>query len=251
VPDRFSSRKIWIDYDSGEQIKAKATIIKHIIPSDVKTILDIGCGNGVITNALAVDWDITGLDTSEEALRFLKCSSIMASATEIPLGNGSFDLALSSEMLEHLNRKDLTQALSEIKRIGAMYLLISVPNKEYLKASELKCPICGEVFHAWHHLQSFSGKIMQSLFEPEFQLVKRITFGPKQQRWIPILLNIRKSQRQWLYPGNKSICPSCGNTEFEQPIGNYLTRMVNGINRLFSGTRPYWQICLYVRKTAL
>jgi ubiquinone/menaquinone biosynthesis C-methylase UbiE len=248
MPDRFTSRETWIDYDSDEQILAKAAVIKSQIPADVITILDVGCGNGVITNILAENWNTTGMDTSAEALTYLTCPAVLASATNIPAADKSFDLVLCSEMLEHLNDEDTTQAILQLKRVAKKYLLISVPNNENLKACYVKCQQCGSVFHAWHHLQTFPAVRMETLFDSDFRLLKRIIAGPGIQIWKPLLLDIRHWLGQWLFPGDKSFCPRCGNTEFCKPGSSILTKAVNGLNRMLCGRKPYWQICLYQRK---
>jgi SAM-dependent methyltransferase len=248
VPDRFSKSNIWDNYDTDEQIYSKASLIRQLIPPEVNKILDVGCGNGIITNLLSDRWDITGIDTSETALTFLTCPAVLASAMEIPFADISFDLVLSSEMLEHLNNGDLAKAITELKRTAGKYLVISVPNGENLRASYASCPQCGTVFHAWHHLQSFTPERMLNLFEPEFRILKRIVTGPSIQNWIPQLLDIRQKHCQWLFPGDKSICPYCGNTEFQKPHSSFLTKAINGLNRILCSRKQYWQVCLYQRK---
>lgn len=49
----------------------KIEIINEFIPDDVKSIIDIGCGNGIITNMLSAKYDVTGVDRSEKALSFV------------------------------------------------------------------------------------------------------------------------------------------------------------------------------------
>ena len=38
----------------------KMDLILENIPEDTKTVIDIGCGNGVITNRLGRHFDVTG-----------------------------------------------------------------------------------------------------------------------------------------------------------------------------------------------
>jgi SAM-dependent methyltransferase len=248
MAQRFDMQKTWQDYDSDEQIHNKAERIFRLIPADVMSIIDVGCGNGIITNRLATKWDVIGLDSSAEALKYLNCPTILASATQIPVEDRKFDLALSSQMLEHLNQQELIKAISEIKRISHKYILISVPNNEFLDVCHVSCPDCSVVFHAWHHLQSFDDKCIKSLFSPEYSLTQLYSFGPKQKRWIPLLLHWKQSLGQWMNPRDATICPKCGNSCFPQPESNILTRIINGVNKLVCGSKPYWRVYVFRKK---
>ena len=82
-----------------EDLKDKIIKVLDFLPEDVKTIVDVGCGNGAITNVIGKQYDITGVDRSKEALKHLKTKTVLASADNIPLPSASFDLVFSSELL--------------------------------------------------------------------------------------------------------------------------------------------------------
>jgi ubiquinone/menaquinone biosynthesis C-methylase UbiE len=248
VVNRFEHSDTWRNYDPDDLIKKKSTYIQKFIPSEVKTIIDVGCGNGIITNELSKKWDVTGLDSSSEALQFLNCPAIKASATDIPLQDCSFDLAFSSEMLEHLTNTDLQRAVLELKRISRKYILVTVPNQEYLEASNTKCPNCLVVFNVCSHLQSFSSKRMSKLFKPEFLCIEVKKFGPSQQKWIPLLLRARQALGQWMHPGPVALCPNCSNTVFPPSKKSIVTKIINGLNYILSGKKSYWQIMLLEKR---
>lgn len=241
-------KETWENYDVDNQIKRKAEHIIQLVPKDVKTIIDIGCGNGIITNELVKQWDVVGLDFSEEALKYLNCKIVKASATDIPLDNNSFDLVLCSEMLEHLIDEDLKKAINEIKRLSKKYLIITVPNNEFLEASYTLCPRCNNKFHVWHHVQSFSENRLKDLFNPEYKVTLFGTFGPVGKKWIPLLIKAKHKLGQWMNPGKSSICPQCGNTEFGPFSSNIYTKIINGLNKLISGNKHYWQILLFEKR---
>lgn len=248
MPDRFSLDRTWINYDSTDSIRQKALRMMELIPEDVKTILDVGCGNGIITNELSSKWDVTGLDSSASALEYVKSKKIQAYATKIPFENSSFDLVLSSELLEHLKDEDLNKAVQEISRIACKYIIISVPNQEYLDVSSVKCPKCSSIYHAWQHLQSFSKGDIERLFLPEFRLIHYETTGVLIKNWIPALLKMKHNLGQWMHPGETAVCPVCGNTVFPPYKKNIFTKAVNFLNLLLSTRKPYWQILLFEKK---
>jgi ubiquinone biosynthesis O-methyltransferase len=89
-------------------------------------ILDAGCGGGFVSEALAVDgYDVTGIDISEHSLEIARAHSAgrtdlklhyqQASLYGLPFPDASFDVVVSSDVLEHLT--DLPAALREIRRV--------------------------------------------------------------------------------------------------------------------------------------
>ena len=89
-----------------------------------KNILDVGCGDGVISYLLAKKGaKVIGIDNSEIAINFAKEKCIdlnnveflVASAHRLPFESKTFDYIVSSEVIEHLNNPD--KMLYEIKRI--------------------------------------------------------------------------------------------------------------------------------------
>lgn len=246
--DRFNQSNTWIDYDSDQEIQKKAKRIAELIPYGVKTILDVGCGNGIITNLLNEKYEVTGLDSSKEALEHVKAKKVLSSAAEIPFADNSYDLVLSSEMLEHLTDDELAKVRNEIVRVARKYVMITVPDSEYLPRSYCKCPNCSSIFHVWHHLQSFSRSRLESLFSPHCKIVHYETLGARQKQWIPLLISLKHALGQWMHPGTKGICPICGNTKFPKNRKNLLTKAVNFLNLVLSGHKAYWQLLLFEKK---
>lgn len=58
------------DWDGLKEnaLKGKIAKVLEFIPEDVSSIIDVGCGNGVITNILAQHFDVTAVDRSQQAL---------------------------------------------------------------------------------------------------------------------------------------------------------------------------------------
>ncbi len=142
------------DRYKNEQID---TII-GMMPLDVHTILDIGCGDGAITNRLNDQYNVVAIDRSKEAIKHLEQSivAIQCDAAKLPLTESAFDLVFSSEMIEHISDHLLEDVISEIKRVSKRYILISVPNDEKLRKRFTLCMECNHEFHIYSHFQSFN-----------------------------------------------------------------------------------------------
>jgi ubiquinone/menaquinone biosynthesis C-methylase UbiE len=245
----YKNKNIWSDNQDSDMVKTKIPIILDWIPNDVRTILDVGCGNGIITNALAEKYDVTGTDYSADALEFVKGKKVLASADKLPFEDKSFDLVFSSELLEHLPDELLRDAVDEMKRITKSYIFITVPNNEFLQKDFTKCPKCHTAFHVYGHLQSFKTQRLDDLIGPCYKRYLVGTFGPLDKKYNKILLTIRQKLANTWFQGNENtICPQCGNTEFPKSRGNLLSKLCNGLNWIISSKHKYWLFAFYDRK---
>ena len=245
----YMAEATWENYDPEKQADLRIAKLLALLPSDVQTILDAGCGNGIITNKLIAKYQVTGLDISPAALKYLQCPSVQASITEIPFPDRSFDAVICNEVLEHLDNVSLQKAFPELKRVAKKYIIISVPHKEQLKKLYYRCANCGFIEHPYGHLQSFSEETLSTYLAPEFYLKKREIFGPLNRDFIPLLLNIKQRWlKQWFNPASGLKCSRCQQEKFEINK-SLLTKGINLLNRLLVHPRPYWYMGLFIRKT--
>jgi methionine biosynthesis protein MetW len=99
-----------------------------------KTVLDIGCGNGCISELISRNNnEVYGVDISDNALEVARSRGIKASRLDIeceklPFPDSRFDAVVCAEIIEHIF--DTDGFLDEIKRVlkpGAS-LIITTPN---------------------------------------------------------------------------------------------------------------------------
>jgi ubiquinone/menaquinone biosynthesis C-methylase UbiE len=92
------------------------------------TILDVGCGDGTLMTHLG--GNCVGIDVSEEALRSARANSgaevVLASASALPFRDGSFDLVICTEVLEHIDDMEaaIGQLVSVAKQDGTIHLTV-------------------------------------------------------------------------------------------------------------------------------
>ena len=192
-----------------EQTRIDATI--QLIPEGVISILDVGCGDGYLTNKLAGKYSrVVGLDISEEALRYVKTEKFRASTENLPFKDDSFALVLSTELVEHLPDDAYRKAIAEMKRVSKEWILIGVPWKEQLSIAQSRCIRCGAKFHVNYHHRSFNSSKLRKIFAPEFKLVAYQQVGGEKAYYVPWLLWIKRHLGGIWARTPTTICPNCG-----------------------------------------
>jgi SAM-dependent methyltransferase len=252
VRDRFEQDAVWGHLAEDPKIRERARMFEEMIPSDVSGVLDVGCGDGAITERLAETWDVTGVDSSPVALQHVQTATVQASATALPFADRSFDLVLSSEMLEHLSDKDYFAALSEMGRVTRRYLLLSVPYREDLGFRTIRCPQCGWRGHVWGHKRTFTAESLVADLDG-FSAVQTRTFGPAQVPHWPgwLLWGVHHVLRSYYSaPGQSPLCERCGNTDFRAT--RVIHPEVGRLNRRIQSRRrapmPFWLAVLAARE---
>lgn len=97
--------------------------IATLLPSHPVTILDIGCGGGLLSNLLAQKGhQVTGVDLSTKSLQIAQhadCTRsvcyIAAPAETLPFADHSFDVVCAMDLLEHVD--DPTRVIAEASRV--------------------------------------------------------------------------------------------------------------------------------------
>ena len=102
-----------------------------------QSILDVGCGEGVLTGRWAqrlAPTPVVGLDLADtvlaqhwQARERPNLRFAAGRAEQLPFADGEFDLVAAIETLEHLREPD--RALAEMARVARRRLLISVPRE--------------------------------------------------------------------------------------------------------------------------
>lgn len=204
----YSQDNLWGRCMFEYQLQVLQSLL-YLIPQDVETILDIGCGDGYITNSLTQRFDVTGMNISEEALAYLQCKTVVENVAQIPFENHSFDLVMLNDVIEHLPSTIYELALSEIARVTKKYIFVTVPLEENLTSKTLLCPQCGTAYHYNWHQRRFTVKDVQDLLRPlcfdcaAVVLTGGINLPP---------IDPTASFRQALHLNNPSVdtlCPSC------------------------------------------
>jgi ubiquinone/menaquinone biosynthesis C-methylase UbiE len=183
-----------------------------IIPmnAEIITVLEIGAGAGMNLRLLNDNFkceNIIGLDLAKSALEIIKkelpqVQVIQSDAQVIPIKDETIDLVLLIDILEHLEKPDLT--LIEAKRIGK-YVALKIPLEKALIPSLFsnlkKRSRVGLEHHKGGHLHEWKKKdalklltrsgltiINQKLSDPP-ESIRYFDYKPQRKKFIKRIVN--------------------------------------------------------------
>lgn len=136
-------KKFW-EKDKSKRRSSEHPIVRYVFESKAKklkyltndihpqSILDCGCGNGFFQTYLSKTFNLecAGLDFSSEMIRFNpNPNTIIASVTNIPFKDNSFDIVVCHGLLHHLPKESHLLAVNEMARVARYYLFLAEPNR--------------------------------------------------------------------------------------------------------------------------
>jgi len=146
---------------------------------NVRSILDIGCGEGFIVNTImnnTANINIVCMDISFDKVHRVKrnfnCQVICADAYHLPFRDNSFDMTICTEVIEHLYKPELS--LKEIVRVTQNFFILSVPLEPFFQLKDLiRGKYIKRLGRNIEHIQGYNMKQFFSLvskcIEPQFK----------------------------------------------------------------------------------
>ena len=221
-----------------------------MVPQDCESILDVGAGNGLLSNELAAHGkSVVAVDISEVALSRVKGPTLQRSADNLAgVSDRAFDLVLCTEMLEHLDDSTYRGALREFNRVATKAILITVPNRENTRENMALCGDCQQPFHIWSHRRRFTPAELKGMF-PDFVPASITEFGDNLRQFNPLLLWIRTRIAGAWAVDDISPCPECHSFRTAPPKRQRLADFC----QLLNSNLPHlphkpWLAALYRRK---
>ncbi len=195
-------------YTAGFEQQRLQTCV-DLVPADVTSLLDIGCGNGAFLRRLEEHGPprrLVGVDRASAAVAAALCEAtlITGSADALPFPSRTIHMVCALDVVEHLPCGVYEAALSEIARVAEHNILINVPYRE--RRLTLRCPHCGCGFNPHYHMRSFDEATLATLFAA-FEPVRMV----KTKRRENLLFLATRPFRRRVFGGfpATAICPQC------------------------------------------
>ena len=113
----------------------KTLILKTLTKNNSFSFIDVGCGDGEYLkhiikyknkNSAIIGFDISFSYLKRAKIKSQKANFIRGDITNLPVKDNSVDIALCSEVIEHI--PDYKKCLKELFRIAKKYIIITTPN---------------------------------------------------------------------------------------------------------------------------
>ena len=241
---------LWQSYGSTPDYVERRDRVCEMLPGDVTSILDVGCGTGDVADHIASrkpGLRVVGVDPSMSALKYPSVRCAQGELPHLPFPAASFDTVLCLQVLEHLEDAAFEAARTELLRVAARYLLIGVPYRETLQSKMIRCADCGARSHADGHVRRFNERDIRNLFT-EAVLERSVLTGVlrrREPRLSAALGRIGDPYTQEIFT-----CPACGSHTPARATG-----IRRGLQAAVAPARwiltrgqpvlPYWSLALY------
>lgn len=109
-------------------------LLKNAIGPNVNSILDLGCSRGYLMKLLSANesWNITGVEINAKAAKLAQKTHIYKyiytnSITKLPakVVNNKFDVVFSSQVVEHINKKEVLTAIKTWENLAIKKIVIT------------------------------------------------------------------------------------------------------------------------------
>lgn len=167
----YDSETVWSEEPMQYQLNILEDIKKNIT-HDIESILDVGCGNGLITNRLPENIRVVGVDWSEVALKYVKRDKHKCDITKLPYADDEFDIVMANDVIEHLAEDDKTAVLNEITRVAKKKIILTIPIEERYCNQKTTCLMCGHSYHI-------------NLHKATYNIYHAMHLLPEQTDWFP------------------------------------------------------------------
>lgn len=216
----YENPALWEEdyFESHEHARYQA-IVEHL-PQVARSLVDVGCGNGMFLKRLAEDrsrtWSrLAGVDRSVAALSRVVVEKHEGSVEALPFADGEFDIVTCQEVLEHLPKPVFEKALGELQRVSRRWIVVSVPYRENLASGLVACPWSACRFNPDFHLRAFDEAAMERLFSGyPFVMQELLRILPLKMLPDPLSrlarFGRRVAGRDAGLPPWYAVCPACG-----------------------------------------
>jgi 2-polyprenyl-3-methyl-5-hydroxy-6-metoxy-1,4-benzoquinol methylase len=164
--------------------------------ADPQSVLDVGCGEGVLTHRWAQalgDRRIVGIDLDDPGLHAEwarrerpNLEYVVTRAEHLPFADGEFDLAAAIEVLEHV--PDPEHTVAEMARVADRWLLVSVPREPLWRALNVaRGAYVRDLGNTPGHVNHWSRRSFVSLLSRHGEVVEARSPFP----WTMLLVRLR------------------------------------------------------------
>ncbi len=215
LPAEERIRKHFLNRGHGGEFEMEAAWIQAFMPSEVGTVLDVGCGNGALFETIGAD-RVLGVDYCRDGLshtrqRFPTVPLLCADACNLPFAISSVDVVVAQHVIEHLPSRDAAcrEWCRVLKPEGV--LLVLTPNALFCDPS---------VYRDDSHVHIFEERGLRAVLEgvglvvqdvrtlglPWFRSYHRVPSGWRVRRFVTQNARVLSGVAPWRWKGQTLCC---------------------------------------------
>ena len=215
-------------------------IVKEFNKKKLK-ILDVGCGTGSVMESFSKEYDVIGVDSMEQAVRYTSKRGIKVrkgNAKNLPFKKNSFDVVLCLDILEHIKNdgKVVEEVYKVLKEGGKFIITVSAFNLLWGEADDLS-------FHVRRYAKNTILKLLR-----DFK-IKKCTYW-NTTLFFPVLISrtIGRLTKHLKKPNKPSLYNLVYTEELSvaKPLNNILTAILRFENTIIKKTNLPFGISLVV-----
>jgi ubiquinone/menaquinone biosynthesis C-methylase UbiE len=160
------------------------------------SILDVGCGEGVLTHKWAErlgDGRIVGIDLDEPELKAAwehrqraNLEYKILEATKLPFADNEFEVATAIEVLEHVPEPAST--IAEMGRVASNYVLVSVPREPLWRGLNM---VRGSYIKDFGNTPGHVNHWSKRAFVKELSAIGKVVEAKSPFPWTMLLVDVR------------------------------------------------------------
>lgn len=175
VQAKYTYRNPLLRYANRRFLETISTMLTRV---SFKTLLDVGCGEGIVFNQISQQFDtqIVGMDydparVESSGERRGNAALLTGDAHILPFKEQSFDIILMLELLEHVGNP--LQTLAEARRVTRRYLLTSVPREPWWRLGNMtRLKYLGDLGNTPEHINHWTLSSFRELISGGFSILE-------------------------------------------------------------------------------
>jgi hypothetical protein len=169
-------------YRQSAREQARIADLMAILPKERSSILEVGARDGYISRLLTAHFEkVIALDLVKPGFDIPGVIPVAGDVTSLAYAANSFDVAICTEVLEHISPSILSTACLELARVARSAVVVGVPYKQDIRVGRTTCQSCGAPNPPWGHVNSFDERSLQNLFAG-LRLVSTTYVGSRRER---------------------------------------------------------------------
>jgi len=219
------------------------------VPLEATSVLEVGFNDFRMTRILARSHDVVTIDLPRDVIpRPEELKLIFCNVRALPFADATFDIAVCTEVLEHLDEATLRAGTAELRRVSSRYVLVTVPYRQQVRNELFKCSRCGLEENSMGHLRRITEDDLQAWFPGWKPLVMRTIAQVNGHAPVWVYALARRIGNVWFDYWTER-CPKCGELDSRVPdnfLGFFMRRIIWRLQRFAAG-QPAWLLAVFER----